>query len=154
MVAGVRSGTAPITVRDSAIHDESDRITRDTATISGGRSNMTGNTPTVVLALSAFSYVLMAVIAVATAGLISLLVAGLSALDRRRAPAAVVAAAPPPPAVTDGVDPAVVAAISAAIQATVGAHHIVWIGPTPSAGGWTSEVRQRHHGSHRPHHDH
>jgi hypothetical protein len=114
---------------------------------------MTGNTPAVVSALSAFSYALMAVIAMATAGLISLLVAGLSALDRRRAPAVVAAAAPPPP-VSDGIDPAVVAAISAAVQATVGAHHIVWIGETPPTGGWTGEVRAKHHGSHRPHHEH
>lgn len=114
---------------------------------------MTGNTITVVLAMSTFSYVLMAVIAMATAGMISLLVAGLSAVERRRAPVAVPTAAPSP-IVADDIDPAVVAAISAAVQATVGAHHLVWIGETPSAGGWTSEVRQKHHGSHRPHHDH
>lgn len=114
---------------------------------------MTGTTPTVVLALSAFSYGLMAVIAMATAGMISLLVAGLSAVGRRGATEAPATAAPPPVA-SNEIDPAVVAAISAAVQATVGAHHIVWIGETPPAGGWTGEVRAKHHGSHRPHHDH
>ena len=110
---------------------------------------MTGSTPTVVLALSLFSYGLMAVIAVATAGMISLLVAGLSAAARR--PQTVATPATATPVEPDEIDPAVVAAISAAVQATVGAHHIVWIGEAPSAGGWTSEVRQKHHGSHRPH---
>ena len=114
---------------------------------------MTGSTPTVVMALSAFSFVLMAVIAVATAGMISLLVAGLSAAGRRtQIPTAPVAAPVATPVdAPDEIDPAVVAAISAAVQATIGAHHIVWIGEATSAGGWTSEVRQKHHGSHRPH---
>lgn len=117
---------------------------------------MTGNTTAVVLALSLFSYGLMAVIAVVTAGLIALLVAGLTAVERRRpAPVAASAAIPAPAVpVEDDLDPAVVAAISAAVQTMVGAHRIVWIGETPSSGGWTSEVRQKHHGSHRPHHDH
>lgn len=115
---------------------------------------MTGNTTTVVLALSLFSYGLMAAIAVVTASLIALLVAGLTAVERRRP--VVAAAAPVPPAAVDedDIDPAVVAAISAAVHAVAGAHRIVWIGETPSSGGWTSEVRQKHHGSHRPHHDH
>ena len=117
---------------------------------------MTGTSPAVVLALSLFSFGLMAVIAVATAALIALVVAARSAAERRRAP--VETARPPEPADTtrdtDAIDPAVVAAISAAVQATIGAHHIVWIGATAPSGGWTSEVRQKHHGSHRPHHDH
>lgn len=118
---------------------------------------MTGNSSAVVVALSLFSYGLMAVIAVVTAGLIALLVAGLSAAGRRAAPVAATPAAAAPSAAVpaeDRIDPAVVAAISAAVHAVAGAHRIVWIGETPPSGGWTSEVRQKHHGSHRPHHDH
>ena len=106
---------------------------------------MTGHAPAAVLTLSLFSYALMAAIAMATAGLIALLVAGLSAA--RDTPAAV--AAPAAPAT---IDPAIVAAIGAAIHVTAGAHHIVWIGERRPGGGWTGELRQQHHESHRPRH--
>ncbi len=120
---------------------------------------MTGNTTAVVVTLSFFSFGLMAAIAVMTAGLIALLVAGLSAASRPRGAVAAASAPAPTPAsgpvpAEEGIDPAVVAAISAAVHAVAGAHRIVWIGETPPSGGWTSEVRQKHHGSHRPHHDH
>lgn len=111
-----------------------------------------------VTVMSLFSYALMAVIALVTAGLIAALVAGLAAIERRRTAAeasaigAVVAA--PAAAGAGAVDPAIVAVIGAAIQAMDGDHRIVWIGEAQNSGGWTSEVRQRHHGSHRPHHDH
>lgn len=118
---------------------------------------MSGQTPAVVVGLSLFSYGLMAVIAFATAGLIAALVAGLTRFAARGvqpAPAETGAApARPAPSVAPGIDPSVVAAIAAAVHTVAGGHRIVWIGETPPAGGWTGEVRQRHHGSHQPHHD-
>ncbi len=117
---------------------------------------MTGNTLAAVAAMSLFSYVLMAVIAMMTAGAIAALVAGLAAADRRRTGATEPVArtpAVPAPAVASGLDPAAVAAISAAVQTVAGGHRIVWIGEAQSSGGWVGEVRQQHHGSHHPHHD-
>lgn len=114
--------------------------------------------PAAVAGMALFSYALMAVIAFATAGLIAALVAGLARLDRRSAAAAAKVAAAPtvsaPPRTAPGIDPAVIAVIAAAVQSVAVGHRIVWIGETPPAGGWTGEVRQRHHGSHQPRHDH
>lgn len=109
-----------------------------------------------VIATSFFAYGLMAVIAMATAGFVAALVAGLAAIGRRAGAAAVptpVAERPPTvaPEAARGLDPAVVAAIAAAVQAVSGAGRIVYIGETQPMGGWTGEVRQRHHGSHHPH---
>ncbi len=118
---------------------------------------MSALTPAAVVGISLFSYFLMAVIAMATAGLIAALVAGLARLERRAATAAAVPPAEAPafaPSIAPGLDPAVVAVIAAAVQSVAGGHRIVWIGETASAGGWTGEVRQRHHGSHQPRHDH
>lgn len=126
---------------------------------------MSGHSLGAVVSTSLFAYGLMAVIAFATAGFIAALVAGLAAVGRRAerpvaavetaAPAVVPAAAPPPTgAVAAGIDPSVVVVIAAAVHAMVGAHRIIWIGETPAMGGWTGEVRQRHHGSHHPHIDH
>ena len=122
---------------------------------------MSGQSLGAVISTSLFAYGLMAVIAFATAGFIAALVAGLAAVGRRAAtPVAAVekaapAAAPPPTdAVAAGIDPSVVVVIAAAVHAMVGAHRIIWIGETPAMGGWTGEVRQRHHGSHHPHIDH
>lgn len=118
-----------------------------------------------VIATSLFAYGLMAVIAFATAGFVAALVAGLAAFGRRAEAQAAARTAtssipvPEParpdvaPAATEGPDPAIVAAISAAIQAVVGSHRIVFIGESPAASGWTGEVRQLHHGSHHPHHE-
>lgn len=114
---------------------------------------MTAQASTAV-SLALFSYALMSVIAVATAVLIAALVAGLARLTRPAvAPSRPAAVSPPAPIVQAGLDPAVVAVIAAAVQSVAAGHRIVWIGETPSAGGWTGEVRQRHHGSHNPHHD-
>ncbi len=114
---------------------------------------MTAQASTAV-SLALFSYALMAVIAVATAVMIAALVAGLARISRSAAPAPQAAATvPPAPIVQAGLDPAVVAVLAAAVQTVASGHRIVWIGETPSAGGWTGEVRQRHHGSHHPHLD-
>lgn len=108
---------------------------------------MTGHAPAAVLTLSLFAYGLMAAIAMATAGLIALLVAGLAAARRAPAPAAVQPAASLPAA---AIDPATVAAISAAVHVAVGGHRVVWIGETRASAGWTGEMRHRHHESHHP----
>jgi hypothetical protein len=125
---------------------------------------MTGNSTAVVAAMSLFSYALMAAIAMATAGMIAVLVAGLAALQRRRDDAAAVSTAAAAPAVAstparpqpvvpgaEGIEPAVVAAITAAVHVVASGHRVVWIGEAQPMAGWTSEVRQQHHGSHRPH---
>lgn len=121
---------------------------------------MSGQTLGSVISTSLFAYGLMAAIALATAVFISLLVAGLAALGRRNEASAAAVAPPaavahqPAPAPTKGIDPTIVAVITAAIESVVGAHRIVYIGETQAMGGWIGEVRQRHHGSHNPHHDH
>lgn len=56
-----------------------------------------------------------------------------------------------------GADPTLIAAISAAVYATLGAHRIVYIGNVPPGGSssWTNELRSQHHTSHavpRVHH--
>ena len=126
---------------------------------------MSGQSLGSVIQLSLFAFGLMAVIALATAGFIALLVAGLASVGRRKEAAAATPVAAPAPlairptapvaagAVGEGIDPGVVVAIAAAIHTVVGAHRIIWIGETPTMGGWTGEVRQIHHGSHHPHHD-
>jgi len=103
--------------------------------------------------MALFSYLLMAAIAFATAGLIAALVAGLAHMQRRAAAAAPPVAAPATVPAAPGIDPAVIAVIAAAVQCVAAGHRIVWIGETPSADGWIGEVRQRHHGSHQTRHD-
>lgn len=110
-----------------------------------------------VAGMSFFAYALMAVIAMATAAMISALVAGLAAIGRRATASAAAARAPAaaaPPTLAGDIDPAVVAAIAAAVRMTAGDHRIVWIGEAQPMGGWTSEVRQRHHAQHHPHPSH
>jgi hypothetical protein len=65
------------------------------------------------------------------------------------------APAPAPPSAASrleagGEDETLIAAITAAVYATIGAHRIVYIGPSsPSAGSsWTTEMRTQHHASH------
>ena len=50
--------------------------------------------------------------------------------------------------------PALIAAISAAVYSTLGAHRIVYVGASPGTN-WTTEMRSQHHTSHavpRVHH--
>ncbi|TBW35926.1 hypothetical protein EYW49_15025 [Siculibacillus lacustris] len=113
---------------------------------------------TVAIGKSLFSFGLMAVIAMLSAVFIHALVAGLGAVkrraERRAAPLPVPAVATPKPCVA-GIDPAVVAAIAAAVHATLGARHrIVYIGDTAQPSSWTAETRARQHGSHDPHREH
>lgn len=66
------------------------------------------------------------------------------------------AAAPAPvraasaPAADAGDDPALIAAITAAVYATIGSHRIIYIGASgPSTGSsWTTATRTQHHTSH------
>lgn len=48
-------------------------------------------------------------------------------------------------------DGAIVAAISAAVYAVIGAHRIVFIADTRTGSSWTNELRSQHHTSHAPH---
>ncbi len=45
---------------------------------------------------------------------------------------------------------AVVAAIAAAVTATLGSQRIIYIGARQSGSGWASQLRSRHHASHMP----
>jgi hypothetical protein len=45
---------------------------------------------------------------------------------------------------------AVVAAIAAAVTATLGSHRIIYIGARQSGSGWAAQLRSRHHASHLP----
>jgi hypothetical protein len=45
---------------------------------------------------------------------------------------------------------AIVAAIAAAVTATLGARRIIYIGAQQSGAGWAAELRLRHHTSHMP----
>lgn len=49
-------------------------------------------------------------------------------------------------------DAAVVAAISAAVYAVIGAHRIVYLAEARRGSSWTAEMRTQHHTSHSPHH--
>ncbi len=121
-----------------------------------GCSSMPQQTLGEIVGLSLLAYGMMAVIAISTAVFIAGLVRALAAVGNRAAarsaaPAPAPAAVPKPTVVADGVDPSVIAVISAAINATIGQHTIVYIGESPNRGGWTGEARLFHHGSHHPH---
>jgi hypothetical protein len=47
-------------------------------------------------------------------------------------------------------DRAIVAAIAAAVTATLGSHRIIYIGARQSGSGWAAQLRSRHHASHMP----
>jgi hypothetical protein len=49
-------------------------------------------------------------------------------------------------------DAAIVAAISAAVYAVIGAHRIVYLAEARRGSSWTAELRTQHHTSHTPHH--
>lgn len=55
-----------------------------------------------------------------------------------------------PSAVRAAEDTALIAVISAAAHAAVGAHRLVYVGEAAHSS-WTTEARQRHHSSHFPH---
>lgn len=46
---------------------------------------------------------------------------------------------------------ALIAAISAAVYAVIGAHRIVYVAAVRPGSSWTAEMRTQHHTSHAPH---
>lgn len=102
-----------------------------------------------VMLQSAFSYVLMAFIAVICAVIIQLIVL---LLARTQKPAIVVA---PPLAVSakPAVDESAMTAavIAAAVHAFMGAHRIISLTEASDQSAWAHEARVRHHISHAPH---
>ena len=102
-----------------------------------------------VLAQAAFSYVLMAFIAMICAVVIRLIVV---LLARTQQPAMVVA-----PPLTVSAKPAVdesamtAAVIAAAVHAFMGAHRIISLTEAADQSTWAHEARARHHISHAPH---
>ena len=97
-----------------------------------------------VLAKALWIYGLAAVVALLIAALIRLIVAVLGRLDRATAPA-------PPAAATTvaaAIPPEHVAAIGAAVCASLGAHRILHIEDRRGAGRWGAEGRSVQHRSH------
>jgi hypothetical protein len=91
-------------------------------------------------------YGLAAVVALLIAAVIKLIVLVLGRLDR--APAARPALPVAAPAARPGVPAAHVAAIAAAVQATLGAHRVVHIEERRGGGLWSAEGRSSQHHSH------
>jgi hypothetical protein len=106
---------------------------------------------TAVILKALWIYGLAAVVSMLIAAVIKLIVVLLNLAERRvvAAPAAVPAPAPalvPAPALHDlAADH--LAAIAAAVHATIGAHRIVHI-DDGRGGGWSAEGRHAHHASH------
>jgi hypothetical protein len=101
-----------------------------------------------VIWLAAGVYAVAIVVSFVIAGLIWAMVAGLGALKTRSAGPAPV---PAPPPIDAGADD--IAAIAAAVYATIGAHRIVHIEDAPHRGAeWVAEGRLAHHHSHHPRH--
>jgi hypothetical protein len=104
--------------------------------------------------------IVITVVASAIASSISAVLAVRLMADRlgRLVPAGATAtavAAPRVPMAAEGVSPAVIAAISAAVYSTLGTHRIVYIGGPRAGTTWTNELRTQHHTSHavtRVHH--
>lgn len=102
-----------------------------------------------VMLQSAFSYVLMAFIAVICAVIIRLIVL---LLARTQKPSIVVA-----PPLTVSAKPAVdesamtAAVIAAAVHAFMGAHRIISLTEARDQSAWAHQARARHHISHAPH---
>ncbi|MGB0128280.1 MAG: hypothetical protein WBP72_11635 [Rhodocyclaceae bacterium] len=97
-----------------------------------------------VLSKTALVYGLAIVVSMAIAAVIKLIVVVLNALEPK--PAAVVPAASPVPAFDLAADH--VAAIAAAVYATLGSARIVHIEPSHRGSEWLAEGRQAQHGSH------
>ena len=102
-----------------------------------------------VLLKTAWAYYLTIVVAMAVAGLIRLLVLASVWFGRKKA--AVAAAVAPVVQKQEGVPEEDVAAIGAALAATLGAHRIVNIGLAVRSRAWTAEGRALLHNHHSPH---
>jgi hypothetical protein len=102
-----------------------------------------------VLLKTAWAYYLTIVVAMGVAALIRVLVLASVWFDRKKADAA--AAAAPAGQEQEGVPEEDVAAISAALAATLGAHRIVHIGVPGRSRAWSAEGRALLHNHHSPH---
>ncbi|HMV52647.1 MAG TPA: hypothetical protein PLX20_06420 [Rhodocyclaceae bacterium] len=100
------------------------------------------------------TYALAIAVSLGVAALIRAIVVVLGALDRVRGQSP--AAEPPAVATSDGaVPPAHLAAIAAAVHATLGAHRIVHIHDAHRHEGWVAEGRRAQHHTRGPaHHPH
>jgi hypothetical protein len=99
--------------------------------------------------------IVITVIASAIASSISAVLAVRMMSCRLGSPLPVAMAAPSPASSAAVTNSALIAAISAAVYSTVGAHRIVYIGGSPVGSTWTNELRSQHHTSHavpRVHH--
>ena len=98
---------------------------------------------------SIFAYILMAVVAMMAAVMVRGIVIVLQRAGQKRAAEA---ATPVSISVASAVDDtaAHVAAVAAAVFATLGAHRLVRIGEAAPAPAWTTAGRAAHHLSHAP----
>ncbi len=112
---------------------------------------MTDSLVDLAIGKAAFSFGLMAVIAMLTAVMIRAVVGALASARKKQ-----VVATPVVVSVTPARDEsaAVAAAIAAAVYTMLGAHRLVYLGEARPGFGWTSEIRTRLHTSHTPRLEH
>ncbi len=96
------------------------------------------------------AYLITIIVALATAGLIAVMVRSLGAFNRPASPPPVPAAAMPG-AVDEAEIARRVAVVAAAVATVAGKTRIVQIGEAPVPGLWRTTGRALHHGSHTPH---
>lgn len=108
------------------------------------------------LGYAALAVLAIAALALAVAAINLALTARLLTAHRKTTTAGAGAAARTgAPAAVAGMDErAIVAAIAAAVTATVGAHRIIYIGAQQSGSSWSAAMRSRHHASHMPQQPH
>lgn len=102
---------------------------------------------TVSLATVLWMYGLAAAVSMFVAVVVKLIVVVLAAVERKAATAPATAAAAPA-ATAIGIPPDHLAAITAAIYATIGAHRILHIEDRRRHDSWSTEGRLAHHHSH------
>jgi hypothetical protein len=91
------------------------------------------------------AYLITVIVALATAGMIAVMVRALGSFKPPPAPAAV------PGAVDDAEIARRVAVVAAAVETVAGKTRILQIGEAPLPGMWRTTGRTLHHGSHTPH---
>jgi hypothetical protein len=98
-------------------------------------------------------YVITIVVAMATAGMIALVVKSLGAMQKvpARAAPAPTPAMPITPQAEEAEIARRVAVVAAAVAAVAGETRILHIGEEPVPGLWRTTGRALHHGSHTPH---
>lgn len=96
------------------------------------------------------AYLITIIVALATAGLIAVMVRMLGSFKRPASPVAVPAATVPGE-VDENEIARRVAVVAAAVATVAGKTRIVQIGEAPVPGQWRTTGRALHHGSHTPH---